>query len=406
MRGMRCLPLLLALAASGSAQELRRTLIVDPGQVARLPVSPVGLHLEVPGLPEAVAWDGLLRGDGRDRHVDVRVAGEGLLELAWLEHDLDAGSPRELELVLTARDAEPQGLGFGWASEEGSRTLRGEAPVWQHMLAWDPERHDETFRPYTHLYGLHGERLTKGPGGLYPHHRGVFLGWTRTRTASGTHNFWSIPGAPRPHQEHVGWDAEREWTCATLARVAARAEWRTAAGEAPVEEHREWTTRRYDYAPGLTQVVHDYTVTLRARGEEPIHLGGDPAHAGFQVRLAQSVADAKACRYTFPESATGGRGDNWQGCTWVAATFPMGERRYELLFMDHPSNPDATTFNTRDYGRFGPSFFQDLVPGEPLVLRYALRLRELLPDQPHPAALGPDAEHAAWVTPVQARVVE
>ena len=38
----------------------------------------------------------------------------------------------------------------------------------------------------------------------------------------------------------------------------------------------------------------------------------------------------------------------------------MGERRYELLFMDHPKNPRPTTFNTRDYGRFGSYFVADV----------------------------------------------
>ena len=113
-----------------------------------------------------------------------------------------------------------------------------------------------------------------------------------------------------------------------------------------------------------------------------------------------------ACLSEFGFKVDGCDHDNWQECDWVAATFPMGERRYELLFMDHPANPHPTTFNTRAYGRFGPSFFQDLKPGEPLVLRYALRLRELLPDHPFQPILGPHEEHAAWVTPVVARVVE
>ena len=54
--------------------------------------------------------------------------------------------------------------------------------------------------------------------------------------------------------------------------------------------------------------------------------------------------------------------------------------------------------------RVGLEQTQTLAPGEPLVMRYALRLRELVADHPYQPKLTPAEEHAAWVTPITARV--
>lgn len=389
------------------------TLVVDPGDVARPPVCPVTVTLamdQVQGLAPNSSdhWKGTLKSAGQERAVQARTVrdAEGRpvgVELAWFEVDLEPGEVGERELTLVPRDGRSQGS-FVFALEDGSSVMKkgGEA-VWRHMTAWAPERHDDTFRPYTHLYGAGELCLTKGPDGLYPHHRGVFCGWTRTQVGDQTYNFWAIPKDNRPHQEHAEWVSGRGWLGSNLARVCARAEWKTPEGEVVVEELREWDTWRYDAAPGSPHVLLDYRITLIAHADEPIHLQGDPAHAGFQVRLAQSVAQAQACTYTFPEGTTGGQGDNWQNAAWVAAGFPIAERSFEVLFHDHPDNPDPT-WNTRNYGRFGPFFQHTLEPGERIELRYALRIRERQPEHPEHEQLDAAAEHASWMTPVKVRV--
>jgi len=41
-----------------------------------------------------------------------------------------------------------------------------------------PERRDETYKPFCHIYrpDKRGEFLTKGPGGKFTHHRGIYYG--------------------------------------------------------------------------------------------------------------------------------------------------------------------------------------------------------------------------------------
>lgn len=399
-------PLLLA---TGAPQDVRLAVEIDPGAIERPPECPVLARLDVADLPPgtdldaAPVWRGRLRGEEPDRLVQVRVLREGeraaAVELAFLARGLEAGRALERELVLEP-DVERSGR-FELVEEDGARELRRSGvPLWRHELARDPERHEETFRPYTHLFGPDGRRLTKGPGGEYPHHRGVFCGWMRTRVGEATHDFWSIPAPPRPHQEHRGWDASAEWVGPVLVRVAALTDWVAADGTVVVRERREWDTWRYEVALGVKHVLLDHRVTLAAAGGEPVELEGDPAHAGFQVRLVESVAHPH-CRYRLSAEAVTEGDDDWHDASWAAAEFSVGLLNfYEVLFHDHPSNPRPTVFNTRAYGHFGPSFRTTLRPGEPLELRYGLRIGRPsgLPD--------PAQEHASWLHPVEVRPLE
>src|SRR5436190_7584765 len=48
------------------------------------------------------------------------------------------------------------------------------------------EARSATFKPYHHVYDPSGKRLmTKGPGGLFPHHRGIFFGFNRISYGEG-----------------------------------------------------------------------------------------------------------------------------------------------------------------------------------------------------------------------------
>src|SRR4051794_9604341 len=69
---------------------------------------------------------------------------------------------------------------FHFVDGDGVRDLYfGDAPIWRDMIKYAPADRDATYKPYKHVYGF-GENagpVTKGPGGLYPHPRGVFLGF-------------------------------------------------------------------------------------------------------------------------------------------------------------------------------------------------------------------------------------
>jgi hypothetical protein len=45
-----------------------------------------------------------------------------------------------------------------------------------------PEKHHETYKPYLHVFDAEGKKpITKGAGGQFTHHRGIFIGWSRTK---------------------------------------------------------------------------------------------------------------------------------------------------------------------------------------------------------------------------------
>ena len=53
------------------------------------------------------------------------------------------------------------------------------------------------FKPYLHVYGEEGQLLTNAgldpggkPAGLYPHHRGIFIGWNKITSDLGTFDLW------------------------------------------------------------------------------------------------------------------------------------------------------------------------------------------------------------------------
>ena len=46
----------------------------------------------------------------------------------------------------------------------------------------DPSDRERTYKPFHHIYQETGiDFLTKGPGGKYSHHRGIFLGFSKCK---------------------------------------------------------------------------------------------------------------------------------------------------------------------------------------------------------------------------------
>jgi hypothetical protein len=90
-------------------------------------------------------------------------------------------------LAPTARAAE-QGFSLKDAAGEHLDVLLDGRLVARYMYAYDtstPQRREETYKPYLHVFDAEGRQpITKGPGGLYPHHRGIFIGWMRNQGRS------------------------------------------------------------------------------------------------------------------------------------------------------------------------------------------------------------------------------
>ena len=277
-----------------------------------------------------------------------------------------------LVFLLAARPARAADPVFHFVDGDGYRELLyGDTPIYRYVSKYDPADRENTFKPFHHLYGMHGEGfITKGPGGLYTHHRGMFFGF---KTQYG--DFWHCKDVTQQHQKYL---PDREHVDAKSATCAAVVDWVDKDGKAVVRETREVTVTR----PSDDQEILDWTFTLESlRGE--IDLGGDPQHAGFHFRADNEVsgADQKAGKtgtatYLRQEGAKFTKNDEWLDTNWVACSFKVKDNPYVVVHMDHPDNPRPITYSTRSYGRFGSFMPMKVTEGKPLKLKYRIVLLE------------------------------
>jgi hypothetical protein len=247
--------------------------------------------------------------------------------------------------------------------------------VARYMYAFDastPERLHETYKPYLHILDAEGkEPITKGPGGLYSHHRGIFCGWKIT-VAGKTYDFWHIVRDlanakkvfGKPHFLMLHRRFEDLEAGADRAAFTAVIDWADPDGKTLVQERRTMTLARVP-APALAQV--DFATRLKAVAGDT-DFGGDPEHAGVQYRPADQV-DTKKTVYVFPEGVTDVKQE--KDLPWAAVTYVLGGKTYSVLAVNHPDNPKGTVWSAyRDYGRFGAYPVFRVKEGAEQVLRY------------------------------------
>src|SRR5439155_3440313 len=135
----------------------------------------------------------------------------------------------------------------------------GDKPLYRYMTpAFDPADRVNTYKPYLHLYGMHGEGfITKSPGGTETHHRGIFFGYSCQHG-----NFWTCRDGET--QRHRSYDKDRELVTPGLARMASITEWVTKDEKVVARDTREVTARHI--APD--QTILDFDITLAAVGED------------------------------------------------------------------------------------------------------------------------------------------
>lgn len=226
----------------------------------------------------------------------------------------------------------------------------------------DPKHHHDTCKVFHHVRALDGTLLTKGNGGKFQHHKGLFIGWNQTRWNGRKFDFWHMP--KKELQVFQGYVDPDRLSMPPQAQVA-EVHWVTPEGEPVVVERR-----------GLQIVKQDknsYTLHLRNELRAPNHdvkLGGDPQHAGQQFRSPQKFAPDGATKVTYlrPKSAEDHGNDVWTGCSWIAAIQTHGDKKYTILRVEGLANPGKTTWSTRDYGRFGATRTVKVTKGKPLVL--------------------------------------
>ncbi|WDI40162.1 DUF6807 family protein [Bremerella sp. P1] len=305
---------------------------------------------------------------------------------------------RELHLVLPKKMVGPEqefavsilenkeGLTeFHFQDEAGKHKdlLFGDRPVLRYMYeavdSSSEDRRKETMKVYHHLFDPKGENLlTKGPGGLFQHHRGIFYGFNRISYEQDgqkkSADVWHCnKKESQTHEAFV-----REEVGPVMARQLLEIDWNGQDGKTFATELRQMTVYHVDGA----QVI-DFTSELTAKADN-MKVDGDPQHAGFQYRATQHVPDntAKQTYYVRPDGkGEPGKFRNWPGnkdhvdLEFNALSFVAFDQRYTCCYLDSPENPKPARFSERDYGRFGSYFATEISQDKPLELNYRLWLQ-------------------------------
>jgi hypothetical protein len=266
--------------------------------------------------------------------------------------------------------------GFAWSEVQDKETVleRDGRPVLRYMHepidTSSPERREATYKVFHHVYDPAGEALlTKGPGGRYTHHRGLFFGFNRVSYGDKQADVWHCrDDAYQSHDAALPTEAGP-----VLGRHRVTVGWHGAGGEVFATEEREMGV----YAAPDGHLIEFASRVVPTLG--PVRLDGDPQHAGFHFRAAQEVAaeTAKETYYLRPDGkGAAGETRNWPddqrqvNLPWNAMSFVIGGQRYTAAYLDHPKNPKPARYSERDYGRFGCYFEYELTAESPLAVNY------------------------------------
>lgn len=368
----------LGLAGLARAESLTIELTVSAGEQDRIH-TPVRVPLTLPAAFVEAAEVTLT--DAAGKKLPAQLTAPGLLsqggafnrELHFVLPDLKKGQSVDLKATI-ATGAPTPAEGFSWHDTPGQFTelkFGNQRPVLRYMYqALDPAKREETYKPYHHLYDPTGLRIvTKGPGGQYTHHRGLYFGFNKITYGDGKKaDVWHCSGDA--YQSHEKFLAQEHGP--VLGRHRLEIAWHGMGKEVFAIEERELTAYQ---VPGgqLIEFAARVKPTL-----PPLKLDGDPQHAGFQFRAHEDVQkNAKQTFYIRPDGvdkpgATKQDGD----FPWKGMSFVVGGDRYTAGYLDLPSNPKPAHYSERDYGRFGSYFVYEATPDKPLAVHYRLSLRK------------------------------
>jgi len=373
----------MSWAASAAAGGWRLT--VAAGDIDRSNL-PIRAAVEVPeadlGLPLAVTLaDGSrLVGQLSPAPLLARPAaaasGTVAAEIVFVPPKLPAGTT----LVATVERLEkppenPKTL--AWKDESGGIDLaigdrvlvRYEKPV------YDPSSEASrvaTYKPFHHVFDPEtGTRLTKGDGGQYTHHRGIFFGYNRISHGAEqktTSDCWHCKAPAR--QEHRS--VLRQGTGGVEAWQRVAIDWIGGDGNRILSETRELVV-----APIPLGMLIDFASRLES--DAPVKLDGDPQHSGVHFRASNEVHESTKGRtyYLRPGvKAKPGEYRNWPAdkryvdAPWHGVCFVVAGRPCTVLRLNRIENPGEARMSERDYARFGSYFEASTAAGQPLEVGY------------------------------------
>ena len=256
---------------------------------------------------------------------------------------------------------------FRYEEKPGELILQGDDKPWIDTVTprYDGTKRDDTGKVFTHLFDFKGNApITKGAGGMYSHHRGMFIGWNKVLVGDQTYDFWGMTNA---YQEHVAWLSKT--AASDQAVQSEKIQWCAENGTPLIEEVRILSST---VGPGDVRVF-DFESTLKTL-TGMIQLRGDLHHAGMQVRMDNEVSEhEKSTNYILPLDAVRGNDDRVDSARWVCCSPVIRSNRYFLVHMTPPSHPNAApVYSIRPYARFGAFFEADLLPQTPVTVRFRI----------------------------------
>jgi len=335
--------------------------------------TPVRVLVEVPDEAKSVTLTG---DDGTRLPAQLTAPGlindsaQGKRELHFILPKLAAGE--SLKLSATFSDDAPTGPAFSWQDkpEEYAELSCAGRPVVRYMCKPpDPKNVEETCKVFHHVYDPAGTRfVTKGPGGKYTHHRGLFFGYCNITYEGGRAGNW---GCGTSWLAHAGLLAQEAGP--VLGRHQVAVDWH-GGKTVFAKERRELCAF---IVPGGTLI--EWTTRLATTGGK-VTVDGNAPHAGFQFRADQEVAETTGGQTYFihPDGQTnpGQARASAFDLAWDAMSFVLGENRYTVVYLDRPDNPKPAEYNERTYGRFGSYFKYEIEEGKDLVARYRIWLQD------------------------------
>ena len=122
-------------------------------------------------------------------------------------------------------------------------------PILRYMYSLDTSddaKKFDTAKVFAHVMADDGETtLTKGAGGKFPHHRGIFIGWNKLKQGGKSHDLWHVRNTVQKHREFEATEATDKG-----AKLTAQIDWIGVDGK-PVLDNLLVDQAQLDQLPNL-----------------------------------------------------------------------------------------------------------------------------------------------------------
>ncbi len=299
----------------------------------------------------------------------VEFLEDGKARVWWIVENLSAGQSRTYEIQLGESCSDQN---FQWTADathaidlafDGRSVLRYMYPT------YDPNNVEHTKKPFHHVFAPSGKfALTKGVGGRFSHHRGIFVGYNKVSVKGESYDIWHAHNGE--HSQHHEFLSDTQGPI--VGSHTLLIQWKDREGNPFIEETR---TLRAFRQPDDQWLIEIETTLESLSGE--IELNGDRQHAGVQFRAAQEVAEHEnTTRYLRPEewshlpSDKQINTDEHKDLPWNAIQIDVQNEDFTVAYLTDPANPEGARFSERLYGRFGEFIPYTIDENNPLHLRY------------------------------------